>query len=547
MDNSLLTSKKVLAVCMETTAGGRNYSGGLGALYGDTTRTMYRLGADFLAVTPLYQNGYVHQSVTEVGVIDEYPRQDLNLAYEDTGIILSIPLLGREIKVRVWKNRVLTNHYGLDTSLPENGVYSEITNNLYGENGIGPYDGEAQRMMQEVILGVGAVMLTRVLNYNFDILHLNEGHGIFAALYMLKLYRENEHMNFEQAVHEVRKHTVFTTHTPISAGNKSHSIHMILSMGANQGLSYDELKYIGVKDDPYSFGCTVAALRLSKIANAVAFRHQETSRSLWQDVHHSCPIIYIDNGVDIQHWQDPVIRKAYEDWDIPLLLEAHKRDKHLLVEEIEKRNGIRLSEGDIIIGFARRVIEYKRADMIFDNLGRFEYLIGKYNLQIVFSGKTHPKDLASKQILKRLYEMSKRYPKNVIFVQNYDEEVAGFMTKGCDVWLGYPRIPLEACSTSGMKAACNGVLNLSTPDGWWYKSAIDTVNGWVLGENISHENHIDAKYLYEIFEDKVFPAYEDTDVWSSMMMASIYTADRDCSCERMARDYYQLLYNAPYS
>ena len=546
MDNSLLTAKKVLAVCMETTAGGRNYSGGLGALYGDTTRAMNRMREDYLAVTPLYQNGYVQQSVTEKGVIDEYPHQDLSVDYEDTGLIVSVPLAGIEIKVKVWHNRVLKNHYGLDTSLPGNGIYAEITNNLYGENGIGPYDGEAQRMMQEVILGVGAVKMCNEIGYNFNILHLNEGHGVFAALYMLQEFREKEALSFDEAWRRVREKTVFTTHTPIYAGNKSRPVQMIIDLGANQGLSYDELRAIGASDNDYMFGSTVAALRLSKMANAVAFKHQETSQKLWGGIKGSCPIIYIDNGVDIKYWQAMNIRNAYYRDDFEGLLAAHKDNKRKLIDEIERRNGVKLDENSIIIGFAKRVIEYKRADLIFNDPARFEELVKKYNIQIVYSGKTHPKDYGSKQILKHLFEMSQKYPNNVVFLQNYDTDVAGLMTKGCDVWLGNPRIPLEACSTSGMKAACNGVLNLSTADGWWYKSAKDNVNGWIFGEVESRDNETDARYLYETLEKRVLTAYAKPEVWVAMMNASIYMAEKDCDCERMCADYFEELYNAPF-
>lgn len=546
LDNSLLRTKKVLAVCMETTAGGKNYSGGLGALYGDTTRTMHRLGADYLAVTPLYQNGYVKQSVTEKGVIDEYPKQDLSKDYRDTDIIVSVPLMGTEIKVKVWRNKVLNNHYGLDTCLPENGIYADITNTLYGENGIGQFDGEAQRLMQEVVLGVGAVKLCEKLHYDFDILHLNEGHGVFAALYLLRNFIDKQGCSLEEAIRNVREKTVFTTHTPILAGNKSRPIQMMIDLGANMGFSYDELKFIGASDTDFVFGSTVAALRLSKIANAVAFRHLETSVNLWKGVERGCPIIYIDNGVDIHYWQDELIKEAYYSKDKDALLKEHQENKQVLIDEIFMRNGVKLDVNSIIIGFAKRVIEYKRANMIFSDTNQFEYFVNKYNLQIVFSGKTHPKDYNSKQILKLLYDMSKKYPNNVVFLQNYDVEVASLMTKGCDVWLGNPRIPLEACSTSGMKAACNGVLNLSTPDGWWFKSAKNHVNGWTFGENISRDDYTDAMYLYDVLENDVFPAYEDKEVWSAMMMSAIYMADKDCSTDRMCRDYYAELYNAPF-
>ncbi len=532
-------------MCMETTAGGRNYSGGLGALYGDTTRTMYRMGASYIAVTPIYKNGYVQQSVTNEGVRDEYPEQNFEDDYEDTGIRFSIPLLGKAIVVKVWRHKTLKNAYGIDTYLPENGEFAEIMNTLYGEHGIGQYDGEAQRLMQEVVLGVSAVKLCKRIKFDFEVLHLNEGHGVFAALYMISELMKHEGMSFEEAWKAVRRKTVFTTHTPIGAGNKSRPINMIMDMGANFGLTYEQIAQIGGDETYTQFGSTTAALRVSKIANAVAMRHQATSQELWKHISGGCKITYIDNGVDIDFWQDPRIKVAYMAHSYDALLAAHAVNKHRLVEEVQKRNGVKLDEKSIIIGFARRVIEYKRADLIFEDIAWFEKLIAKYNLQIIFSGKTHPKDYGGKGILMRLYEMARRYPNNVVFLQNYDVEVAMLMTQGVDVWLGNPQIPLEACSTSGMKAAANGVLNLSTADGWWYKSARYGVNGWIIGETVSHDKYTDARYLYRVIEEKVMPAFADKDAWSHMMYASIYTALEECSTERMCRDYYAYLYNAP--
>ncbi len=547
MDNSLLKTKRVLSVCMETTAGGRNYSGGLGALYGDTTRTMYRLGASFIAVTPIYKNGYVHQYVSSDEVRDEFPEQHHEDSYEDTGIVISVPMISREIKVKVWRHKTLKNAYGIDSNVPENGEFSEITNNLYGEYGIGPYNGEEQRLMQEILLGVASVKLCKEIGFNFDILHLNEGHGVFAAIYMISDLMYNQGKSFEEALTIVKRKTVFTTHTPIWAGNKSRPLDMIMRLGANLGLSYEQMKYIGAFDDSDAqFGSTVAALRVSKISNAVAMRHQSTSHNLWKNVARSCPITYIDNGVDIEFWQDEEIRRAYNMFSYRDLLEAHRANKLRLIEEIKRRNGVTFDPNSIIIGFARRVIAYKRADLIFTNIERFERLISKYNLQIVFSGKTHPKYNVSKEILKKLFNMSKRYPNNVVFLQDYDVTVAKFMTRGCDVWLGNPEIPLEACSTSGMKAAANGVVNLSTADGWWYRSCRYGVNGWTFGDSHRSDLYIDAERLYNAIERKVMPAFADQRAWAHMMLASIYTANEECSTERMCRDYYAYIYNAPY-
>ena len=547
MNSFMLRSKKVLSICMETTAGGRNYSGGLGALYGDTTRTMDRLGASFIAVTPLYKNGYVRQYVDSEKVVDKFPAQNHEDDYDDTGIILSVPMLGREINVKVWHNKVMKNAYGIDSNLPENDEFAKITDNLYGEQGIAQYNGEEQRLMQEILLGAASVKLCKKIGYDFDIVHLNEGHGVFASIYMLSEYLK-EGMSFEDALKHLRYKTVFTTHTPIMAGNKSRPIDMVIKLGGNFGLTYDQLKAVGAYNEhDYQFGSTVASLRVSKIANAVAMRHQPTSQDLWKEVSNACPITYIDNGVDIEFWQDKKIRSAFNDGDFNRLLEAHRINKRNLIWNIYQKNNVKLDENSIIIGFARRAIAYKRWDLIFTDIGRFEYLIKKYNVQFVFAGKTHPKDEGSKQILVRLHQMTERYPQNVVFLQDYDVTIAGLMTKGCDVWMGNPQIPLEACSTSGMKAASNGLPNLSTPDGWWYRSCREGVNGWFVGEYYSKDYQNDARHLYDAIEYKVLPAFKDKFKWAHMMYASIYTALEECSTERMCMDYYVYIYNAPFN
>ena len=342
-------------------------------------------------------------------------------------------------------------------------------------------------------------------------------------------------------------HLRITTHTPILAGNKSRPLDMIMKLGANFTLTREQMSFIGsFNEHDNNFGSTVASLRVSKIANAVALRHQPTSKELWKEVKDSCPITYIDNGVDLHFWQDHKIYSAFGFNDYEGIMNAHFINKLKLVHFIKERNGVQLTTENIIIGFARRAIAYKRWDLIFTDINRFEELISKYNIQFVFSGKTHPKDEGSKQILVKIYQMSQKYPKNVVFIQDYDVEVARYMTQGCDVWLGNPEIPLEACSTSGMKAASNGVLNLSTPDGWWYRSLREGVNGWSIGESYSKSYHEDANHLYDTIEKKVMPAYSNKDVWAHMMYAAIYTAKEECTTDRMCRDYYAYIYNAPY-
>lgn len=263
------------------------------------------------------------------GIIDSFPEQDFNEHYIDTGIRLKVPMVRRQIIVKVWQNREIDTAYGLDTNLPENGEFSEITNMLYGEYGFGSYNGEDQRLMQEMILGVGSVLLARKLNYNFNILHLNEGHGVFAAIFQIAEYMRDG-VTFEKAWKKVRKNTVFTTHTPIAAGNKSRSVDMLLGLDCTCGLNREQLLAIGEYDVPGLFGSTVASLRLSKKANAVAYRHQQTSHELWERVPGACKITYIDNGVDVVFWQSEDIRKAYGNPD----------DENLTVAEVINKEAI---------------------------------------------------------------------------------------------------------------------------------------------------------------------------------------------------------------
>ena len=268
---------------------------------------------------------------------------------------------------------------------------------------------------------------------------------------------------------------MFTTHTPVKAGNEEHDHELLQYMGAYNGLTFGQMLRLG--GEPFSM--TVAGLRLAKKANAVAQLHGETARRMWGGVSGAAEIIAITNGVFPGAWQDPNIAKAYaSNGD---LWAPHQQAKREMIDEIYRRNGVKLDEEVLTFGFARRAAPYKRGNLIFSKPEVIGEYLEKGKLQIILSGKAHPNDLTGKDIVAEMYRMSKRYPQSVVFIEDYDIKIGRLLTRGCDVWLNNPRRPQEASGTSGMKAAMNGVLNFSVLDGWWPEGCVHGVNGWQLG------------------------------------------------------------------
>ncbi|HWI65416.1 MAG TPA: alpha-glucan family phosphorylase [Symbiobacteriaceae bacterium] len=509
-----------------------SYAGGLGILAGDHLKGAADLGLPLVGIGILWRHGYTTQLVGDSGwPYDKYPdfRYDF---VEDTGVRVHVQIQDRQVAVRVWKTTAFGNAplFLLDTNVPENTEWDRgISAHLYG-------GGRDERIAQEIVLGIGGVRAMTALGVRPEVYHFNEGHAALAATELIKRRMENGR-SFPDAWNEVRQTIVFTTHTPVPEGNEWHPLQAIFHMGANNGLSWEQMAAIG--DDP--FNMTVAGLRLSRIANAVSEMHGRTARAMWAHVQGAAPIIHVTNGVHPATWQNERIAAANTPEE---LWEAHKECKRALLSEIYGRTGTWVDPNILLIGYARRAAGYKRSDLIFRSPERIEPLLQDNKLNLVFAGKAHPRDDNGKAVISRLVEKSRQFPGHVMFLQNYDIRLGRLLTQGCDVWLNNPRIPLEASGTSGMKAAMNGVLHLSTPDGWWPEAVRNGENGWAFGGGEYGDiDAYDAEQLYEILHREVVPTfYNDRRKWIEMMRNSITSTREPFSVHRMLREYEEQVY-----
>jgi len=337
---------------------------------------------------------------------------------------------------------------------------------------------------------------------------------------------------------------VFTTHTPIVQGNESHPIDRFMYMGANLGLTRAQLKQLGGSP----FNMTVGGLRLSRIANAVADLHRVTANKMWKNVKGRCEIIGITNAIHRGTWVDPKMLDLAAHGKKTALWNRHMENKEKLIAFVEERNGVKLDPNALLIGFSRRAAPYKRSNFIFTERKFIEPLLKSGKLQIVFSGKAHPLDDNGKVIVEDILEMTRRYPASVVFLENYDMEIGAMLTRGSDVWLNNPRRPKEASGTSGMKAAMNGVLNLSILDGWWPEACDHGVNGWQFGDGFeSAKEPVLDKHDFQAFKkvlaEEVLPTYYDRkDTWIDMMLASIQSTRDAFGVKRMLDEYYDRMY-----
>jgi glycogen phosphorylase len=519
------------------------YAGGLGVLAGDTMKSAGDLGLPVVGVGILWSHGYATQSIGEDGLQHERYHATPRDAFAPLDVRVEVTIAGKEVPLRAYR---VERHLSADLYVlePESAADRWITRSLYG-------GGVEDRVAQEIVLGVGGVRLLDALGKTPDVYHFNEGHAVFAGLELVRR-RRAEGGTLAEVVEEVRRKVVFTTHTPVPAGNESHGLELLEKMNANLGLTRDELEEIG--GDP--FNMTVAGLRLSRRANGVAELHGETARKMWKDVSGAAPILSITNGVHLPTWQDTRVRDATlgrpEEERRHTLWEAHQEIKRGLISDIRERTGAELREDRLLVGFARRAAPYKRADLLFADRERVERLFADSRLQLVFAGKAHPANASGKAIVARLVAAARNWPDNVVFLEDYDMTLGALLTRGCDVWLNNPRRPLEASGTSGMKAAMNGVLNLSILDGWWPEGCVHGETGWRIGEPIDgpvvedDDEEIDTRdreALYRTLEQEVLPRYyDDRARWVQMMDRSIAMSTARFTSDRMLRQYYEQLY-----
>jgi glycogen phosphorylase len=536
MDNKLTA---VAYFCMEygLDSSFKTYAGGLGILAGDYMKGAKDAGMPIIGLGLKWKQGYGDQMIgRDSKPFDAYHNYSYDFL-EDTGVKVTVNIRQRNVVCKVWKVNKFGNAdiYLLDTDLPEN-EDAWITGQLYG------WFGE-ERIAQEMVLGIGGVRALRMLGIDIDIYHFNEGHAVLAALELIKEMQDGG-MSFPEALDDVRKKVVFTTHTPIKQGNEEHYLDRLQYMGAFNGLTSEQMVHIG--GNP--FNMTVAALRVCKKSNAVAALHAETANKMWEHVDFPKPIVGITNAIHVPTWVDPEMLSAADGsgnlWD------THMKNKRNLVEFIKERTGAVLDPDVLLIGFSRRAAPYKRSNFIFSDENIVGPLLENRKLQIVFSGKAHPLDDMGKQIIANLVSMSKKYPNAVVFLENYDMEIGRMLTKGSDIWLNNPRRPNEASGTSGMKAAMNGVLNLSILDGWWPEACQHGINGWQIGEafqssDVEEQDRHDLQSLYKVLLNEVLPTYYNSrDKWAEMMKNSINSTRYEFSMERMLKEYYEKLYNA---
>ena len=503
------------------------YSGGLGILAGDFVKSARDLRMPMVAVGLLWARGYCVQRIGADGrPYEEFPGYDSSFL-QDTGVRVRVRVRGVEVACRVW----LTEKYGNCPLYLIEPVRQEdrwITHRLYEA-------GTDTRIAQEMLLGIGGVRALGWLGIPVHTYHFNEGHAVFAGIEMIAERMESG-QQFPDAWDDVRKHIVFTTHTPVKAGNEEHQLKDLRRMGACLQLSGAEMRAIG--GDP--FNMTVAGLRLARGANAVAQLHGETARAMWSGVPGTVTIGAITNGVHAPTWQSQAIRDA--NGDPEKIWAAHQIHKLELIEEVNRRNAIALEPDALLIGFARRAASYKRSDLILRDEARLRQLLEHEHVRVLFAGKAHPDDTTGRNIVAKLVAGARKFPGKVLFIENYDMAVGRLLTRGVDCWLNNPIRPLEASGTSGMKAAMNGVLNVSILDGWWPEACKDGVNGFAIGDERSGDDAKDLEALYDTLEQKVLPAWKDAKRWRKMMAASIKMSQEPFSSDRMMREYFEQLY-----
>lgn len=582
------------------------YAGGLGVLAGDICKEASDLGFPLAAVGFMYPQGYFHQHLNLDGWQQEaYEKLDFSEAPisscpwpEGCGDLVTVPLGGKNIYVAVWLVRVgRTNLYLLDTNVEQNSPGDRVLSaRLYGSD-------QEERMRQLMLLGMGGVRTLRQLQIGPQIWHANEDHTVFMMLERLREEVEKG-ADFEEARRRVSAATVFTTHTPVPAGHNSFSYDLMdrycrgiwESLHIDRGTFLELGRHPGL--DPGRFSLTALALRLSSRANAVSALHGMVTRRMWHVLWperplEDTPITHVTNGVHLPTWQAPEMRslcqkylgngsphrqESPEFWrcieEIPdeELWEVRQSLKIRLIRQIQDRAqqrwvedgiptqqvlalGALLDPYPLTIVFARRFTEYKRPGLLAYDPERLKRILTNpaQPVQIIFAGKSHPADHPSKQLLQQVYRLAidRSFQGRIAFVEEYDMHLSRDMVRGADVWLNTPRRLQEACGTSGMKAAMNGVLNFSVPDGWWAEGYSGT-NGWSIGipgeRGREDEYRADAQAIYDLLEKEIIPLYFDRDRqgvphgWIRMAKEAIKSISPTFSASRMLKDYARQMY-----
>jgi len=583
------------------------YAGGLGVLAGDLCKEASDLGIPMVAVGFMYPQGYFRQRISPEGwQEEEYSSLDFSKApvtavssEEGKQCLAEVQLGNRTLHIGAWLvNLGRVDLYLIDTDIEENTPQDrQLSNRLYTAD-------PENRLQQEVLLGIGGVRILRALGIEPAIWHANEGHTAFM---MLERIREGvaKGINFNDALTSVQETSVFTTHTPVPAGHDIFPAGLVEryfkdywpALGIDRETFMDLGRYVGSRDN--SFNMTNLSLKTSGHRNAVSRLHGNVTRRMWCGLWLDCteenaPIIHITNGVHAPTWVALENRQLFDrylghDWvdkqddvemwrhieDIPdeELWRVHiflkRKLFHIIIERAQQRwakteatpqqiltMGFLLDYDTLTIGFVRRFAEYKRPDLLFNDIERLKKIVNDQwrPVQIIFAGKSHPADTASKELLQHVHTMARdrAFQCRIAFLEDYDMRLARYLVQGVDVWLNTPRRLQEASGTSGMKAALNGVLNLSVLDGWWLE-AYNGNNGWSIGDeslkaSTEIEDESDAEALYHLLEDQVVPLYYDRNrnglphSWVSMMKRSISSIVPVFNSRRMLKGYCENMY-----
>ncbi len=515
------------------------YSGGLGFLAGSHLRSAYELKQNLVGIGILWKYGYYDQERNQDQTLDVAWNEKQFSFLEDTGLKFQVNIHEHPVWVKVFYLNPETFKtaplFLLSTDVPENDYVSQtITHRLYDAN-------VATKVAQFILLGVGGAKLMDVIGFNPELYHLNEAHGLSAAFYLYNKYKND--------VVEVRKRLVFTTHTPEEAGNEKHDIYLCHKMNYFCGLSVEEVKeLIDNTDDLFSH--SLAALRFAKLANGVSQLHGDVSRSLWGKYENICPIISITNAQNWRYWADKQLYKFMEAGDDYAIDDRKKYLKKRAFEIVADQTGKIFDPCVFTIVWARRFAGYKRAGLLTTNPERFDRLMksSKYPVQIIWAGKPYPVDHPAISEFNQLVHLSKQY-KNMAVLIGYELTLSKRLKQAADIWLNNPRVPREASGTSGMTAAMNGAINLSTDDGWIPEFINHGHNGFVVpkadyGNMAVHElDEYDLNQLYEILENEILPLYySDYNTWRQVMKNGMQDVRFQFDSNRMANEYYELLY-----
>ncbi|MDP1707987.1 MAG: alpha-glucan family phosphorylase [Gammaproteobacteria bacterium] len=530
------------------------YSGGLGVLAGDTVRAAADLELPLVAVTLASRAGYFRQEINAQGRQVEHPDtwEPARWASRLTAAV-AIQIEGRDVWVCGWLYELQGHMNGripvilLDTSLAENSAEDRaITDHLYGGD-------TAYRLKQEIVLGIGGVRMLQALGFTIRQYHMNEGHSALLALELLRRYAyPAEDLRPGESPYDVprvRELCNFTTHTPVEAGHDQFPYDLVTRV-LNDFIDRATLQSLAGKD---ALNMTRLALNLSQFVNGVAKRHAEVSRKLYPGYR----VHAVTNGVHPYSWTSPPFAKLYDHYlpgwcHEPELLSradripdeaiwmAHAEAKRALIDKVKELTSVALSPHVPILGFARRMTAYKRPDLLFSDLARLKAIADERPFQLVLAGKAHPRDEGGKRLIALLHQYMRELAGSITiaYLPNYDLDIAAVMTAGVDVWLNTPLRPMEASGTSGMKAAFNGVPQLSVLDGWWIEGYIEGVTGWAVGDSSEKHNGEDAQSLYQQLEDKVLPLYYSNRAgWIGMMKGAITKNASYFNSHRMMRRY----------